>query len=67
MKINEKLLNNLPTKDCLKWSNFFAKNILTGVSQDSVLRLLLFLIDINDLLNGTESICKVFACDTSLF
>ena len=43
------------------------KNILAGVPQDSVLGPLLFLIYINGSPNGTESICKVFADDTSLF
>ena len=32
-----------------------------------LLGLLLFLIYINDLLNGIKSICKIFADDTSLF
>ena len=44
-----------------------AKPLLAGVSQGSVLGPLLFLIYINDLLNGIESICKIFADDTLLF
>ena len=43
------------------------ENILAGVPQCSLLGPLLFLIYINDLPNGTESICKIFADDTSLF
>ena len=43
------------------------KNILAGVPQGSVLGPILFLIYINDLPNGIESICKIFADDTSLF
>ena len=43
------------------------KNILAGVPQGSVLGPLLFLVYINDLPNGIESTCKIFADDTSLF
>ena len=43
------------------------KNILAGVPQGSLFGPLLFLIYINDLPNGIESICKIFADDTSLF
>ena len=43
------------------------KNILAGVPQGSVLGPILFLVYINDLPNGIESTCKIFADDTSLF
>ena len=43
------------------------KNILVGILQGSVLGPLLFLIYINDVPNGIESICKIFADDTLLF
>ena len=45
-----------------KWTN-----ILAGVPQGSVLRPLLFLIYINELPDGLNSICKIFADDTSLY
>ena len=38
----------------------------TGVSQESVLGPLLFLIYLNDLPDGLTSMCKMFADDTSL-
>ena len=47
---------------CSSW-----KIILSGIQQDSVLGPLLFLVYINDLPNGLNSICKVFADDTSIF
>lgn len=41
--------------------------IKCGVPQGSVLGLLLFLIYINDLVDYTESLSRLFADDTSLF
>ena len=43
------------------------QKLLGGVPQGSVLEGLLFLIYINDLPNGIELICKIFADDKSLF
>ena len=63
----ENYLTGRQQRVVLNGQNSSWKNILAGVPQGSVLGPLLFLIYINDLPNGIESICKIFADDTSLF
>ena len=43
------------------------KNILAGVPEDSILGPLFFLVYINYIPDGLESIVKIFSDDTSLF
>ena len=43
------------------------KNVLAGVPQGSILGPLFFLVYINDISDGPQSIVKIFADDTSLF
>ena len=51
----------------LNGQNSFWENVNAGVPKGSILGTLLFLIHINDLLNGVSSNYKLFAEDTSLF
>ena len=43
------------------------RKVMSGIPQGSVLGQILFLIYINDLPDGIDSLCKIFADDTSLF
>ena len=63
----ENYLTGRQKRVILDGQNSSWKNILAGVPQGSVLGPPLFLICINDLPNGIESVCKIFADDTSLF
>ena len=67
LKLMENYLTGRQQRVALNGQNSSWKNILAGVPKGSVLGPLLFLIYINDLPNGIESICKIFADDTFLF
>ena len=67
LKLMENYLTGRQQRVVLNGQNYSWKNVLAGVPQGSVLGHLLFLIYINDLPNGIESICKIFADDTLLF
>ena len=67
LKLMENYLTGRQQRVVLNGQNSSSKNKLAGVPRGSVLGPFLFLIYINDLPNGIESICKIFADDTSLF
>ena len=67
LKLMENYLKGRQQRVILNCQTFSWKNILAGVRQGSVLGPLLYLIYINDLPNGIESVCKISADDTSLF
>ena len=67
MRLLEKYLDNQKHRVILDGQCSSWKIILSGVPQGSVLVPLLFLIYINDLPNGLDPICKIFADDTSIF
>ena len=66
MRLLENYLDNQKQRVTLDGQCSSWKIILSGVPQGSVLVPLLFLIYINDLQNGLNSICKIFADDTSI-
>ena len=67
LKLKENYLTGRQQRVVLNGQTSSWKYILAGVPQGSVLGPLLFLVYINDLPNGIESTCKIFADDTSLF
>ena len=67
LKLIENYLIDCKQRVVLNGQTSSWERVLTGVSQGSVLGPLLFLININDLPDSIQSICKIFAYDTSLF
>ena len=67
LKLMENYLTGRQQRVLLNGQTSSWKNILAGVPQGSLLGLFLVLIYIIDLRNEIESICKLFADDTSLF
>ena len=66
LSLLEYYLRDRKQRVVLNSQNSVWRKINSGAPQGSVLGLLLFLIDINDLPDGIMSICKIFADDTSL-
>ena len=66
LKVNYYCLKSR-TKSGLKWLSSKWRKIISLVPQGSVLGPLLFLIYTNDLPDGINSLCKIFADNTSLF
>ena len=66
-KLLENYLSNRFQRVLLNGQMSLWKPVLAGVPQGSILGPLLFLIYINDLLDGLKSNAKLFADDTSLF
>ena len=67
LNLIQNYLTNRQQRVLLKGRTSKWTNILSEVLQGSLFGLLVFLIYINDLPDGSKSICKIFADDASLF
>ena len=67
LKLIENYLTDRKQRMVLNGQTSSWERVLSGVPQGSVLGTLLFLIYIKDLPDSIQSICKIFADDTSLF
>ena len=67
LKLIQNFLNNRLQRVVLNGQDSSWTPVFAGVSQGSVLGLLFFLININDLDEGMSSTTNIFADDTSLF
>ena len=67
LKLIKTFLTDMLQRFVLSGQSSDWKSILAGVHQGSILGPLFFLIFINDLHDGLQSIVKIFADDTSLF
>ena len=62
LNLIENYLTNQKQRVVLNGQTSSWERVLSGVPQGSVLRPFLFLIYINDLLDGIQSICKILPC-----
>ena len=67
LKLIQIFLNNRLQRVVLNGQNFSWTPVYASVSQGSVLGLLIFLMNINDLDEGMSSTTKLFGDNTSLF
>ena len=67
LSLLKKYLENREQRVVLNGQTSEWRKIMSGIPQGSVLGPLLSLIYINDLTDGINSLCKIFADDTSLF